>query len=66
LPGRVEHVFTHFALHVTVYVAQVPTRSKAPHGARYVAGEELDGEALPSVMRKIVEHARARKTKRSA
>jgi len=67
LPGRVEHVFTHFALHLTVYVAQVPTRSKAPQGARYVAGDELDGEALPSVMRKIVEHARsARKTKRSA
>ncbi len=67
LPGRVEHVFTHFALHLTIYVAKVPARAKAPADARFVAGDELDGEALPSLMRKVVEHARAgRATKRSA
>jgi A/G-specific adenine glycosylase len=67
LPGRVEHVFTHFTLHLSVFAAKIPTRRKAPEGTRFVAGADLDGEALPSIMRKVVEHARsARTTKRSA
>ncbi len=57
LPGFVEHVFTHFSLRLTIYVARhdVP----APHGTRYVGDDVLDDEALPTLMRKIVEHARA-------
>ncbi len=57
LPGSVEHVFTHFALRLTVFVAK--TDAPAPDGARYVADHVLDDEALPSVMRKIVDHARS-------
>jgi A/G-specific adenine glycosylase len=57
LPGSVEHVFTHFALRLTVFVAQHDT--PAPEGARYVGDHALDDEALPSVMRKIIEHARS-------
>ncbi|MDB5542940.1 MAG: A/G-specific adenine glycosylase [Hyphomicrobiales bacterium] len=57
LPGSVEHVFTHFALRLTVFVAQHD--SPAPEGARYVGDHALDDEALPSVMRKIIEHARS-------
>ena len=57
LPGHVEHVFTHFALRLTVFVAN--TQAKAPKGARFVKDALLDDEALPSVMRKVIEHARS-------
>jgi len=57
LPGHVEHVFTHFALRLTVFVAV--SEAKAPKGARFVKDHVLDDEALPSVMRKIIEHARS-------
>ena len=36
LPGVVKHVFTHFPLELTVFVAQVPRRAAAPKGARWV------------------------------
>ena len=58
LPGRVEHVFTHFALQVSVFTGEVGRRTAAPEGFRWVAARELEGEALPSVMRKIIAHAR--------
>jgi A/G-specific adenine glycosylase len=57
LPGQVDHVFTHFALQLTVFVAQHD--GKAPKGARFVKDDVLDDEALPSVMRKVIEHARS-------
>jgi A/G-specific adenine glycosylase len=59
LPGAVVHVFTHFALRLTVFSARADARASAPDGARYVADAQLDGEALPSVMRKVLEHARS-------
>ncbi len=34
LPGVVHHVFTHFPLELTVFVAQVPRGTRAPKGAR--------------------------------
>ena len=57
LPGVVEHGFTHFPLRQSVYVASVPAKTKAPAGMRWVACEDLAGEALPNVMRKVVAHA---------
>jgi A/G-specific adenine glycosylase len=57
LPGSVEHTFTHFALRLTIFVAHCD--APAPDGTRYVEDHALDDEALPSVMRKIVEHARS-------
>jgi A/G-specific adenine glycosylase len=57
LPGVVSHVFTHFPLELAVYRAQFPRRTSAPAGARWIALEELAGEALPSLMRKVVAHA---------
>jgi A/G-specific adenine glycosylase len=57
LPGVVSHVFTHFPLELAVYRAQFPRRTIAPAGARWIALEELGGEALPSLMRKVVAHA---------
>ena len=59
LPGAVEHVFTHFALTLTIFVADLPARARAPAGCRWVAEAALDGEALPSVMRKALAHVRA-------
>jgi A/G-specific adenine glycosylase len=57
LPGAVEHGFTHFPLQQSVYVASVPARTKAPAGMRWIALADLESEALPNVMRKVVVHA---------
>jgi len=61
VPGLVRHVFTHFPLELSVYVAEIPPRTPAPPGTRWVAVSELAGEALPSLMRKVVAHALDRK-----
>ncbi len=55
--GMVRHVFTHFPLELTVYVSDVPPRTAAPKGTRWVRISELGGEALPSLMRKVIAHA---------
>ena len=55
--GVVRHVFTHFPLELTVYVSDVPARTAAPKGTRWIEISELDGEALPSLMRKVIAHA---------
>jgi A/G-specific adenine glycosylase len=52
--GVVRHVFTHFPLELSVYTADVPAHTPAPAGTRWVALASLAGEALPSVMRKVV------------
>ncbi|MGE0061563.1 MAG: A/G-specific adenine glycosylase [Xanthobacteraceae bacterium] len=57
LRGTVSHVFTHFPLELTVFLARVPQGTKAPAGMRWVAGEQLAGEAFPNVMRKVLLHA---------
>jgi A/G-specific adenine glycosylase len=55
--GIVRHVFTHFPLELTVYVAEMPAKTSAPKGTRWIAIEDLPGEALPSLMRKVIAHA---------
>jgi len=57
LPGVVTHVFTHFPLELTVFVAHVPRGTRAPKGARWVKRADLPGEALPKVMRKVLAQA---------
>jgi A/G-specific adenine glycosylase len=57
LRGTVSHIFTHFPLELTVFLARVPQATKAPAGMRWVAGERLAGEAFPNVMRKVLTHA---------
>jgi A/G-specific adenine glycosylase len=64
LTGMVRHVFTHFPLELTVYAAELPARTAAPKGTRWVALSELGGEALPSLMRKVVVHALAKEAAR--
>jgi A/G-specific adenine glycosylase len=57
MPGVVRHVFTHFPLELSVYVSDVAADTPAPDGARWARISELSGEALPSLMRKVVAHA---------
>ena len=57
LPGVVRHVFTHFPLELAVFIARVPRATQAPKGARWGKLADLPGEALPSVMRKVLSHA---------
>ncbi|HWY61036.1 MAG TPA: A/G-specific adenine glycosylase [Rhizomicrobium sp.] len=53
-PGIVRHGFTHFELEMQVYVADVARRS-ARQGS-WVAAGALKDSALPTVMRKLIEH----------
>lgn len=60
-PGVVNHVFTHFRLELTVYRALVPAGVTLDLWAdaarcRWVRRTDLEGEALPSVMRKVLAH----------
>jgi A/G-specific adenine glycosylase len=55
--GVVTHVFTHFPLELVVYTANVPARTKAPDGMRWVPIATLAQEALPNVMRKVIARA---------
>jgi A/G-specific adenine glycosylase len=53
LDGQVSHVFTHFALSLTILVAR---KVKADPAYRWVGVDQLGAVALPSVMRKVVDH----------
>jgi A/G-specific adenine glycosylase len=57
IPGIVRHTFTHFPLELAVYMANVPANAHAPAGMRWVALADIGGEALPSLMRKVVAQA---------
>ena len=61
VPGVVRHVFTHFPLELAVYVAKLPAQTSPPTGMRWVALSEISGDALPSVMRKVIAHALGRR-----
>ena len=51
----VSRSFTHFALRLEIFVAEVPARQRAPEGCRFVPRRSLGKEAFPSVMRKVIE-----------
>ena len=59
LTTRVAHAFTHFSLSLDIFVADVAQGTEAPFGCRWVNDADLDAEALPSVMRKIVAAVRS-------
>ena len=61
VPGEVVHVFTHFRLEMTVYRAIVREDASLTLWAdqercRWVKRRDLHGQALPSVMKKIIAH----------
>jgi A/G-specific adenine glycosylase len=53
-PRVVAHTFTHFALELFVFSARAEAKTPAPTGARWVALDALGGEALSSLMRKVI------------
>jgi len=62
IPGAVTHTFTHFRLGLMVFRAHVRNNPSLTLWARqkdcrWVHRDALDGEALPSVMRKVIAHA---------
>jgi A/G-specific adenine glycosylase len=55
-PGIVRHGFTHFELEMEVYVANFRAR---PNGEGiWLPATEIGGAALPTIMRKLIDHAR--------
>ncbi|MEJ6781245.1 A/G-specific adenine glycosylase [Aminobacter sp. Piv2-1] len=54
--GSITHVFTHFALDLDVFRADLKS-AVHPHGHFWSAAGDLAGEALPSVMKKVIETA---------
>jgi A/G-specific adenine glycosylase len=63
-PGLVVHTFTHFRLELEVYRAVVPANAEltfwADHArCRWVSRAALPGEALPTLMRKVIAHGLA-------
>jgi A/G-specific adenine glycosylase len=62
--GTVVHIFTHFRLELSVYRAIVPVDTSLNLWARqehcrWVQRRDLHGQALPSVMKKIIAHGLA-------
>ena len=63
LPGTVEHTFTHFHLVLEVWTAEGVSEAAAGSGAgQWVAPAELGDYALPTMMKKVIRHARKRHT----
>ncbi|WP_279356460.1 A/G-specific adenine glycosylase [Methylobacterium indicum] len=57
LPGIVRHVFTHFPLELTVFLARVGAGTPAPEGMRFTPRAGLEAEPLPGAMKKVLAHA---------
>ncbi|RRI05423.1 A/G-specific adenine glycosylase [Mesorhizobium tamadayense] len=53
--GRIGHVFTHFALELEVFHAHI--EDDVPEGHFWSLAHEISGEALPTVMKKVIEAA---------
>jgi A/G-specific adenine glycosylase len=58
IAGVVTHVFTHFPLELVVFAARLRQSAMAPDGMRWLAPQDLAGAPLPSLMRKVLAHAR--------
>jgi A/G-specific adenine glycosylase len=65
MPGTVVHVFTHFRLELNVYCASAGRMEEAPSGCWWAPAKTLAGEALPSVMKKVIEAALPGATRRT-
>jgi A/G-specific adenine glycosylase len=52
--AEVKHVFTHFALELTVFHARVADNTAAPEGMHWISANAIPGEAFPTVFRKVL------------
>jgi A/G-specific adenine glycosylase len=57
LPGLVHHGFTHFELELQVYRVDGIAPAKANGAGEWASLDALATFALPSVMRKVIDHA---------
>ncbi|MGC6484719.1 MAG: A/G-specific adenine glycosylase, partial [Candidatus Puniceispirillales bacterium] len=57
LNSKVEHVFTHFRLHLRLEEALISRATPLPPACRWVAMADLPSLALPTVMRKVARAA---------
>jgi A/G-specific adenine glycosylase len=55
--GHVRHVFTHFPLELTVFVAAAARDSQAPEGCRWLVHDAIASAAFPTLMIKVLKHA---------
>ncbi len=55
VPGQVDHVFSHFALRLTIWRARIDADVTSPAGT-WVPVERFDEFALPTLMRKVAKH----------
>jgi len=53
VPGTVEHTFTHFHLQLAVFKAEANAKAAGKAQGIWVPQDDLQGEALPSLMRKV-------------
>lgn len=53
--GTVDHVFTHFPLRLEVYAAEVGMTVAAPEPYRWSSPNGPEGEALPTLFRKVLD-----------
>ncbi|MEI8394139.1 MAG: A/G-specific adenine glycosylase [Rhodospirillaceae bacterium] len=58
VPGGVRHTFTHFHLELTLFAGRIEGQGGSVPGF-WVAPADIDAQALPSVMRKLVRLAQA-------
>lgn len=58
LEHTVAHSFTHFSLRLAIFAAVVPAGTGAVNGCRFVPARDVDKEAFPSVMRKVLTEVR--------
>jgi A/G-specific adenine glycosylase len=57
LAGEVRHVFTHFPLELSVFLAKVGEKARAPRDCRFLPPGEIANAALPTLMIKVLAHA---------
>lgn len=57
LSGLVYHTFTHFELELQVYHGEIDARQKRLADGEWVPFADIERSALPSVMRKVIDHA---------
>ncbi len=59
LEGEVRHVFTHFPLELSVFLASVDADARPPRDCRFLAPDDVASAALPTLMIKVLAHAGA-------
>lgn len=54
IEATVAHVFTHFSLELEIYIASAALNEAAPENCRWIGEQDLDRQAFPSLMRKVI------------